>query len=431
VPDIAIRNTTVQAAPKDYTVSGAQELLTKAVRAAIDGSGAASGYLPCLELLDSNGNVMWAAVSGTTLAAGVSANVTWFPDIGATGSGGGGSLTVYHGGAAVGTEPGIDIVDSSTVSWTITDEPVNSWVKLIATAQGTSTSGQAPGSYTWTNPGTGIVNVICVGAGGGGGSGDQANPGATGGGGGGGGCVIIWSGPAAILPATVGYTIGAGGAGGTAGTDGTVGGASFFGAPAIVFAGGGGGGGGDAAHSGGTSGGGGGNISSASGSGGTGNPPAGGSTFTQVDGTGYQGVYGSVSHHSGNNNEWGGAGGAGGSDNAQNAPGAGSSLHGGPGGGGGGTNAGGDTQGSDGGTHAYTVGGGGAHGTPGADGNQTPAPYTGTGGGGGSYVAASNGSAGGKGGPGAGGGGGSVCDAGFVRGPGGKGGDGAVYIFIT
>lgn len=411
----------------DYKVPQGGELLPLTVRASIDGSGAAVPFYAVVQVISPSGRVMGSYIT-TSIAAGASADVTWFPGVRLSGGTSTPNLNVYHGGVLIGTEPGVDIVDSSSVSWTVTDVPASGWVLLSAAATGTSTTGQAPGSYTWTNPGTGTVNVICVGAGGGGGGGN--NTGAAGGGGGG-GCVNIWSGNAALLPGTVGYTVGAGGAGAATDGDGGNGGSSFFGSPAIVFAGGGGGGGGTGAGTNaGKGGGGGGSISSASLSS-PGSPFPVGNTNTTTDSTGYQGAWGVDGHHKGNVAEWGGASGAGASDVAATPVGAGGSLHGGPGGGGGGTPAGGDINGSPGGGHDYTTGSGGANGRPGAAGSSTPAPYTGTGGGGGNYLAAGNGASGGAGGPGAGGGGSSGFDAGKTSGSGGNGGNGAVYIFVT
>jgi hypothetical protein len=79
--DASIVSTANVAAPEGYTLQGTNELLLKAVRATIDGSGTATAYLPALQLLDPNGNVMWTAV-GSTVAAGASADVSWFPGLG-------------------------------------------------------------------------------------------------------------------------------------------------------------------------------------------------------------------------------------------------------------------------------------------------------------------------------------------------------------
>jgi len=79
MPDVSIRSTTVVAAPKDYTLQGSQELTLKAVRAAFDGTAAAGQFLPALQMLDPNGNVMWTAVPNTATAAGGSVDASWFP----------------------------------------------------------------------------------------------------------------------------------------------------------------------------------------------------------------------------------------------------------------------------------------------------------------------------------------------------------------
>ena len=82
MPDLPIVIPDTAAAPKDYTLSGTQELALKTVRALIDGSGAASAFLPTLQLLDPNGHVMWEGATSDTVAAGGSADVSWFPGLG-------------------------------------------------------------------------------------------------------------------------------------------------------------------------------------------------------------------------------------------------------------------------------------------------------------------------------------------------------------
>lgn len=77
--DIAIRATATAAAPRDYTIPGAQEILPKSVSADMDGSGSTTSWYPVLQILDPGGNVMGSYLPPTTVAAGASANVTWFP----------------------------------------------------------------------------------------------------------------------------------------------------------------------------------------------------------------------------------------------------------------------------------------------------------------------------------------------------------------
>lgn len=77
--DAAIVSRSLSSAPKDYTLGSTEELLLKAVRASIDGSGAAGAYLPALQLVAPDGTVMWTAVPPTSLTAGVSVDASWFP----------------------------------------------------------------------------------------------------------------------------------------------------------------------------------------------------------------------------------------------------------------------------------------------------------------------------------------------------------------
>ena len=79
--DAAIIDTTVTAAPKDYLLPGTNELLLKAVRAAVDGSGTASAFVPALQLLAPDGTVMWTAITSASVAAAGSADVSWFPGL--------------------------------------------------------------------------------------------------------------------------------------------------------------------------------------------------------------------------------------------------------------------------------------------------------------------------------------------------------------
>jgi hypothetical protein len=101
MPDGAIVIPDTAAAPKDYTLSGAQEIALKSVRALIDGTGAGSAFLPTLQLLDPNGHVMWEGAAQSTVAAGGSADVSWFP-VGAQLGGATSSGAVISGKASRG-----------------------------------------------------------------------------------------------------------------------------------------------------------------------------------------------------------------------------------------------------------------------------------------------------------------------------------------
>lgn len=79
---VPLRSTRVEAAPKDYSIPAAQLIRLLSVRASFDGSGAASPWLPALQILDNNGNVLvTAADPNVSVAAAGSADVSWFPGV--------------------------------------------------------------------------------------------------------------------------------------------------------------------------------------------------------------------------------------------------------------------------------------------------------------------------------------------------------------
>lgn len=77
-----VRSTAVVAAPKDYSIPAAQQILLLSVRASFDGTGAAGSFLPAVQILDNNGNVLvTAADPNVSVVAGASADVSWFPGV--------------------------------------------------------------------------------------------------------------------------------------------------------------------------------------------------------------------------------------------------------------------------------------------------------------------------------------------------------------
>jgi hypothetical protein len=77
--DVVIANPAVSAVPQDYDVPAAQEIVPKVVTASLDGSGAGGPYVPTLELLSPAGQVVFRSPTSTIVAAGASADVSWFP----------------------------------------------------------------------------------------------------------------------------------------------------------------------------------------------------------------------------------------------------------------------------------------------------------------------------------------------------------------
>lgn len=99
--DVALLAPNVTDAPESYQVPGAQEIIVKSVRAHFDGTSAAGSFVPCLRLLDGNGNAVAECPISTTLAAGAQADVSWFPGVdpgSATSSGGKTTVSPMAGG---------------------------------------------------------------------------------------------------------------------------------------------------------------------------------------------------------------------------------------------------------------------------------------------------------------------------------------------
>lgn len=67
-----------ESAPADWVLPGSLELTPKVVFASFDGTSAAGSFLPCLELIDDSGRVVGSFPTTTQVAAGASADVTWF-----------------------------------------------------------------------------------------------------------------------------------------------------------------------------------------------------------------------------------------------------------------------------------------------------------------------------------------------------------------
>jgi hypothetical protein len=82
VADVQILRAASGAVPSNYTLPDAAELRLKAVYAELDGSGAAGTYLPCVTIISDSGDVIARAVDqDVSVAAGASADVTWFPRV--------------------------------------------------------------------------------------------------------------------------------------------------------------------------------------------------------------------------------------------------------------------------------------------------------------------------------------------------------------
>jgi hypothetical protein len=87
------------AAPMDYVQPAGSEIVPVCATASFDGTGAAGAFVPTLEVIAPDGHVVARCPVQSSVAAGASADVTWFPGLGSSspaGSSIGATTTIYH-----------------------------------------------------------------------------------------------------------------------------------------------------------------------------------------------------------------------------------------------------------------------------------------------------------------------------------------------
>lgn len=89
MPDLQILATATSPAPLAYPIPGGLAILLKAATASFDGTGAGSSWQPAVTILGPSGRAI-GTFTAAALAAGASADVSWFPRVAAGSSGGGG-----------------------------------------------------------------------------------------------------------------------------------------------------------------------------------------------------------------------------------------------------------------------------------------------------------------------------------------------------
>lgn len=146
-----VRSTAVAAAPKDYSIPGAQVIRLLSARASFTDNGAAGDWLPALQVLDNNGNVLvTAADQGVKVTAGSDADVSWFPGVKARAAatpGGGGisyargysnhsagdpNILVNNGTQKAAPFAHVSTSNAAVMNWTTTTNP-NDTLQLLGT----------------------------------------------------------------------------------------------------------------------------------------------------------------------------------------------------------------------------------------------------------------------------------------------------------
>jgi hypothetical protein len=83
VPDKQIHPIGTENAPADYVIPDSAELLLKSVHAHFDGTGAAGPFVPLVRIISDARSTTDEIPQDVTIAAGASADATWFPHVGA------------------------------------------------------------------------------------------------------------------------------------------------------------------------------------------------------------------------------------------------------------------------------------------------------------------------------------------------------------
>jgi hypothetical protein len=79
--DAVILAAAVQTVPAGYTVPLSAELLIVSVRGLMDGTGAGGTFTPTLQLISPGGATVWNSPVSASVAAGGSADCSWFPGV--------------------------------------------------------------------------------------------------------------------------------------------------------------------------------------------------------------------------------------------------------------------------------------------------------------------------------------------------------------
>jgi hypothetical protein len=143
--DIQVLVSGTAPAPANFTIPGNGQIQPKAIFAQFEGAAAASAFYPVLKIISDGGELVGIYPTCTTVVAGGSAAVSWFPHVGACcnqTSGGGGSVSTVRAADA-----------SVTVNNT---DPAN---PQIAAASLDVIAGQHPTAAGWSNSGQKITSL--------------------------------------------------------------------------------------------------------------------------------------------------------------------------------------------------------------------------------------------------------------------------------
>lgn len=104
MPDAQIHPTGTVSAPADYVLPKSAELLLKSVYAKYNGTAATGSFVPLIRIISDAGSVSDEIPQDVTVAAGGSADATWFPHVAAGASTATGTTAVLASGTNINTQ---------------------------------------------------------------------------------------------------------------------------------------------------------------------------------------------------------------------------------------------------------------------------------------------------------------------------------------
>lgn len=120
--------------PAHFTIPGNGQIRPKAIFASVDGTGAATAFLPAIKVISDGGETVGIYPTQTSVAAGGSADVSWFPGVGVTGSGNIPPIPGTILGTYFGLSPAADFTTNSN-AFVQTNFPTNTtFTKVSATS---------------------------------------------------------------------------------------------------------------------------------------------------------------------------------------------------------------------------------------------------------------------------------------------------------
>lgn len=146
--DVQILTQNAADAPLDYLIPAAQEIVPRSVYASFDGSAALAAFLPALQIISPSGHVV-ATCPAAQVAAGASADVTWFPRVAAAPAG---VTVIYDEMFPFGASE----VDIPAIPQTFL------WLELNIVAQGGNAYGSPPGTVRLTLNGFAVAHTWVI-----------------------------------------------------------------------------------------------------------------------------------------------------------------------------------------------------------------------------------------------------------------------------